>query len=331
MDAWLIKVKPSAATAASSAGAANKPKTPMQKKGKIHAAAAAKKKKVNNAAAKKKAKNSTNLQCPVELLTAHHNGNLDSMLRGLHTNKVKDYCQQCKVPRSGAKYKIISLLISHVERVALMSPSAGAIAYGCDGDSYGKYGEITLEFSSLSFARAHTKFCELDALLKKQTKTKTASSMSSISPSSVAVDAKNRWNTIVAAARGFDFVIYEAITGPQRKRYNGSRGETGIEANDDVGRAVGGALINLCVASAQEHEASMFATTDADDDVHHTIIITEMDIEEGVKFVTSNTKCEPYGFSNYDCNLKEAAEDCKDHFELLSVEHKKKIEDVMAT
>jgi hypothetical protein len=333
MDAWLNKAKPSAgASAASGAGSAKKLKTPIQKKGKIPVAAAAKKKKnaINAATKKKKAKTSTQLLCPVELLTAHHSGKLHSMLNGLNTNAIKDYCQQCKVPRSGAKYKIISLLISHVERVALMSSSGrdvGNTGEDGDGDSngdrHGQYGEITFEFSSLSFARAHTKFCKLDVLLKKQTET--ASSISS----SVVVDAKNRWNTIVAAAKGFDFVIYEAITGPKAKQYNGSYGEDGIEANDHVGKAVCLAFINLYVASTLH--TNTHTDTDTDDGVHHTIIITEMDIEEGVEFITSNTKCEPYGFYNYDCYLKEATEECKDQFERLSVEQKKKIEDVMAT
>jgi hypothetical protein len=333
MDAWLNKAKPSAgASAASGAGSAKKLKTPIQKKGKIPVAAAAKKKKnaINAATKKKKAKTSTQLLCPVELLTAHHSGKLHSMLNGLNTNAIKDYCQQCKVPRSGAKYKIISLLISHVERVALMSSSVREVGnVGEDGDSngdgdrHGQYREITFEFSSLSFARAHTKFCKLDVLLKKQTET--ASSISS----SVVVDAKNRWNTIVAAAKGFDFVIYEAITGPKAKQYNGSYGEDGIEANDHVGKAVCLAFINLFVASTLH--TNTHTDTDTDDGVHHTIIITEMDIEEGVEFITSNTKCEPYGFYNYDCYLKEATEECKDQFERLSVEQKKKIEDVMAT
>mmetsp|Transcript_10472 Transcript_10472/g.10114 ORF Transcript_10472/g.10114 Transcript_10472/m.10114 type:complete len:338 (-) Transcript_10472:54-1067(-) len=334
MDAWLIKVKPSA----SSAGTAKKLKTPSRKKGKIPVAAAAKK-KVINATKKKKAKNSTNLRCPVDLLAAHQSGTLHHLLNGLNTHEVRDYCQQCKVPRSGAKFKIISLLINHVEMVALVSSSVRAVGNVDDdgnGDSNGdgndngngnhdhhsKYRDITLEFSSLSFARAHTKFCKLDALLKKQTKTKTASASSISQSSSVVEDAKSRWNTIVAAAKGFDFVIYKAITGPKQKQYNGSRGETGLEANDDVGRAVCSALINLCLASAQEYNktSSLVPTT-----------ITEMDIEEGVEFITNNTKCEPYGFFNYNCNLKEASEDCKVQFERLSVEHKKKMEDVMAT
>ena len=77
-------------------------------------------------------------------------------------------------------------------------------------------------------------------------------------------------------------------------------------------------------STSQEYEASLFATIDADDDVHYTIIIAEMDIEEVVKFITSNTKYEPHGFLNYNCNLKEAEEDFKDQLELWSVEHEKK-------
>ena len=87
-----------------------------------------------------------------------------------------------------------------------------AFAAGHNGDS--KSGALTLEFAQLSFARAHTKFCKLAAALEKGKG-----------------PAGERWATIVAAARGFDQVIYTAITGPNRKQYNGSRGETGIEVS----------------------------------------------------------------------------------------------------
>jgi len=250
-------------------------------------------KKTKTSPAKKKKTNVKNtLTCPTELITAHQAGKLRFMLDAMNTNEIKALCLQCKVPRSGAKYKIIALLTSHVEKVALVS--------SCGGDQHSKYGVLTLEFSHLTFGKAHTKFCKLDATFKSKM-------------SKEPVDAKERWETMVAAARGFDHVIYEAITGTNRKKYNGSRGEVGIEANADVGGAVCLAFVELCVA----YETLMDGN------------VTKKDIDEGMAFITNNTKCEPYGFYNYNCFLKNATEEYEDQFEVLSEELRNKISEIM--
>jgi hypothetical protein len=46
------------------------------------------------------------------------------------------------------------------------------------------------------------------------------------------------FHTIAGAAIGLDFHTYVAITGPNCKRYNGSRGEDGIEANAEIGASL---------------------------------------------------------------------------------------------
>ena len=227
------------------------------------------------APAKKKAKASQKLalECPAELISAHKNGTIHSMLHAMNTNEIKGYCEHCKVPRSGAKYKILALLLDHVEKASF------ATCHDSGTDS----GALTLEFAQLSFARAHTKFCKLSAALKKGT-------------------ADRRWASIVAAARGFDQVIYTAITGPKRKQYNGSSGETGIEANADVGRAV-------C-------EAFVMAAAGMSDDVLDAAV---SDVIEGP------TKCVPYGFDNYSTYMKEGLAAAKGALDLLPEERKKKI------
>ena len=146
------------------------------------------------------------------------------------------------------------------------------------------------EFSHLSFAKARTKFRKLNETLKKDNDS-----------------IRHRWETITAAAKGFDYVIYTAITGPNCKNYNGSRGEDGIEANEEVGKAV-------C-------EAFVSVAKDMNDEELNTAI---KDI------ISKCTKCEPYGFYNYDCYLKDGVEAAKAEFDLLSKDHQKKIEDSMA-
>ena len=235
-------------------------------------------KKAPPAKKKKKPKPAVSLLCPEELLTAHNNGTLYSLLQSATTNDVKSYCAQCKVPRSGAKYKIVALLTEHVEKAGF--------AATCDESS--EEGALTLEFSQLSFARARTKFNKLAGDLKKS-------------------DGGERWTTIVAAALGFDQVIYNVITGPNCKQYNGSRGEAGIEANEEIGLAVGEALV--CAAGAMEE--------------------TELD-EALEEVISSCTKCEPYGFYNYDCFLKKGAARAAEEFARLPEDRRKKITEAMA-
>lgn len=169
-------------------------------------------------------------------MDAYKSGNLHNLFRSTLTAGIKEMCRECKVPRTGGKFKLIPKLMDHVEKAAFASSDEGA---------------ITLEFASLSFARANTKFCKLEEALKKKT-------------------PRNRWSLIVAAAEGFDQVIYQAITGPDRKQYNGSHGETGIEANSNIGIAVCSAFVNV----AGEMDVSEFENAIAE-------------------VITACTRCEP--------------------------------------
>ncbi|GMI16991.1 hypothetical protein TrLO_g4963 [Triparma laevis f. longispina] len=164
--------------------------------------------------------------------------------------------------------------MDHVEKAAFASSDDGA---------------IKLEFASISFARANTKFCKLEEALKKKT-------------------PRNRWSLIVAAAEGFDQVIYQAITGPNRKQYNGSRGETGIDANLDIGIAVCSAFVSV----AGEMDVSEFENAIAE-------------------VITACTRCEPYGFHNRDCFLGKGVANTQGVFDKLSDQRKEAITSNMAT
>ena len=113
------------------------------------------------------------LECPAELITAFKDGSIYRMLESMNTNQIKLYCALCGVPRSGAKYKIQALLLAHVKKASFAS---------CH-DSNTESGALTLKFAQMSFARAHTKFCNLNTKLKRK-----------------GADARTRWETIVAAA-----------------------------------------------------------------------------------------------------------------------------------
>ena len=289
MDAWLNtgKIAPLAKPLAGLTGRtplpmATKKKTPSTKTSSTKTVGNAKAGK-KPAPAKKKAKARKKvvaLECPAELIAAHKDGTLYEMTGAMNTSQIKEYCELCKVPRSGAKYKILALLRTHVEKASFASC--------CESGT--ELGDLTLEFARLSFARAHTKFCKLSggALSKGP--------------------ADTRWGTIVAAARGFDQVIYTAITGPNRKQYNGSRGETGIEANADVGRAVCEAFV--CAAAG----------------------MSDVELDAAVSdIINGQTKCTPYGFDGYAAYMKEglAAPVAKGAFDLLPEERQKKIEGLL--
>jgi hypothetical protein len=223
-----------------------------------------------------KAQKEVALECPAELITAFKDGTIYRMLEGMNTNQIKLYCELCGVPRSGAKYKIQALLLAHVKKTSFAS---------CH-DSNTESGALTLKFAQMSFARAHTKFCNLNTKLKRK-----------------GADARTRWETIVAAARGVDQVIYTAITGPNRKAYNGSCGEAGIEADTDVGMAVCEAFV--CAAAGMS-DAELDA---AIDDV-----------------LQAETKCTPYGFDPYSEHMKMAIAAAKVSFDLLPEDRQKRIE-----
>jgi hypothetical protein len=70
-------------------------------------------------------------------------------------------------------------------------------------------------------------------------------------------------------------VILKAITGPNAKKYNGSRGEEGIEVHDECGAVLLQLFLDVCVDVGDEK------------------------FEELIAFIENNNKCSPYGFSNY--------------------------------
>mmetsp|Transcript_22981 Transcript_22981/g.45620 ORF Transcript_22981/g.45620 Transcript_22981/m.45620 type:complete len:446 (-) Transcript_22981:204-1541(-) len=228
--------------------------------GKLLAAA---KKKATTAKAKRATDGKDeNWRCSGELLRWVESKTVHQELEKRTTEQLKLVCEENGLPRSGAKYKLKGLLLAHAKAAGFRHEAAGTggVAAG-----------IATQFakSGLTFARALGLFAKL------------------VKGSSKLANFRERVETVQAAAKGMDYQIYCAITGPNAKKYNGSRGEAGLEAHADVAKA----LADVFCACA---EAGGFM--DGGDDGGGGALFAEfMDWVRD----PSSTKCAPFGFDEY--------------------------------
>lgn len=190
-------------------------------------------------------------------------------------------CSENQLPRTGAKYVLKAALIEHAKQAAFRKEGA---------EAGGVASEVAAQFakSSMKFAGARSLF---NKLVKKSEK------IGSVT---------ERVDTVLAAAKGMDFHIYTAITGPQAKKYNGGRGELGLEAHQEVADA----LVGLFCAVAPRLSDSQF--------------------DAFMAFIQDpkSTRCEPYGFDCYDraMNLPTKAKAHPGFFEELSPQQQEALE-----
>jgi len=142
--------------------------------------------------------------CPEELLELYEKNQIHKHLRDLTTDYLKGICTECGIPRTGAKYKLMALIYSHVEE--------GVLRKECDRDG-GTRGRVAKTFAkgALTFKGARALFVKL------------------VKGFGALPDAVERMESVIGAARGMDYHVHAAITGPEAKQYNGSRGETGLD------------------------------------------------------------------------------------------------------
>jgi hypothetical protein len=164
--------------------------------------AAAKKKRVAKQA-KVEAKED-GWHCPEELIELYEKDQIHKQLRDMTTNFLKGICMECGIPRTGAKYKLMSLIYSHVEE--------GVLRKECDRDG-GTRGRVAKTFAkgALTFKGARALFVKL------------------VKEFGELPDAVERMESVIGAARGMDYHVHAAITGADAKQYNGSRGESGLD------------------------------------------------------------------------------------------------------
>ena len=210
--------------------------------------------------------------CPPELVQMYDDGKLEKYLHSCHTQELKGLCIECGIPRTGGKYKLIPLVRKHVETASFRKSSG----IGGPGASPGQDGEEDIaRDTAKQFAKPGLTFAGARSLFVK-----------TIKKSKVALkaDARGRLETVLACAKGFDFHIFQAIMGPNSKQYNGSRGETGLEAHADI-------AVELAVLFLEC--APLF------DDALFQRFMAFIAVEgEGFR-AHGCSRCEPYGFDSY--------------------------------
>jgi len=240
--------------------------------------AATKKKKA--AKEKREAQKEASWYCSPQLMQWETDKSLYRQLDAHNTEQLKQICSENGLPRSGAKYKLRQLLLDHVREAVFRKECEETGPIGSD---------IAKQFAKLStFGSAKTLF---NKLVKSSLKIGSA---------------VERMDTVLACVRGMDYQIFCAITGPNSKQYNGSRGEAGIHMHAAVAKALADTFVATCSKLEDERFDSFLDFFDDD----------------------SSSQCVPYGFDKYS-DLIDLAALAKQHdvcWGSMSQHHKDKLD-----
>ena len=248
----------------------------------IHSCPPTKKRKRNKVSA------DDNFYCTPSLLKWYKDGIIHQVIDSMNTKECQIHCRSNNLKVSGAKYVIRDRLIEHA-RLAKFREENNITTndennLNTNKDNVDKddfiISKIERELASntLSFAKSVKIF---------QKHIKNAKKLN------VEKDGKNcyemRLKMTLAAARGMDYQVYRAITGPKRFFYNGKHDDKGIEALGEVS--------NECDKLYEECKD----------------LLTEESLNEFIAFISDEgcSLCEPYGMSYYVEGLAE------DHIESL--------------
>ena len=135
-------------------------------------------------------------------------------LHALSTNFLKGHCQDNGLRFGGPKYELVQRLSEHAVEGLRRDKWRAASAAAEEGDA--SAAAEALFFSVKSFGAALNLFKKQHAKLGKV-------------PS-----VRQRIQTMAGLSTGFDAALLKAITGPDAKKYNGGRGEIGIDGQQDV-------------------------------------------------------------------------------------------------
>ena len=221
------------------------------------AVAKAAKKLVADKAKAKQAKKEASFRCEQSLIDLYLAKKLGAHLQACTTDALKCICETNGVPKSGAKYALVDRLSEHVETAFL---SGKAKAKAAAGDKSGEYELAMNKFKSFEAAFNHAK-----KLIQKINR-------------DIGVDGpllEESISIMAGVAAGFDRQLLTAITGKNRKRYNGAGGDFGMTATEEVAKGL--------LLFVQGHVDCMSAET----------------LERVIDNIGSHTLCEPYGFQTY--------------------------------
>ena len=194
---------------------------------------------------------------------------LDSM----NTEEVKAYCEENGLKLSGPKYALRDRLIAHCELASFRAENNLPTAPDGHDSDHNEENETISDRVIKDFAT--NKMSWGDARDMYYEYIKEAKTFSS---------PERRVEMTLAATRGMDYHLYKAITGPDCKMYNGSRGEIGLELHYEICAELAG-LYHTC----------------RDDN-----LLSDELLQQLLNFCKkeNSSKCKPYGFDRYDSQIR---------------------------
>ena len=187
----------------------------------------------------KKAKKEKEFYCDPELIKLYNSGLLHDHIRNSITADIAGMCYDNGLPRSGAKYKLVELLLDHVKIGAFKA------AHGSN-DSLG--GRVAAEFAGVK-----VRFAGARSLYRKHIK------------NSLKKSCTERLEITLAATRGMDHHIFVAITGKDCGKYNGKYDDVGETMQDEVGLGLKNLLFS-CAAKFTPDQLQSLLSFIADKD-----------------------------------------------------------------
>ena len=227
----------------------------------------------------KKAPTNDSFEITKDIYDWYKNNTIYQKIDGINTEAAKDFCDWNRLPCSGAKYVLRDRLVEHCKlaefrednnlRVTLHDVTTSiTINDNADDD--------TISTTSIiqDFATNKMTYASACKLYRKHIFDAKSSSTQAA-----------RLKTTIAASRGMDYHLLKAITGKDCKKYNGSRGEEGIELQEEICRDF----------------ADLYDYIKGRGDKRKDELLAEL-----LDFCQKNdsSKCEAYGFYRYDHFIK---------------------------
>jgi hypothetical protein len=249
ISAFFKPLASSSTVAKKQSSATKKPSSATKKRKATGPSAAELKRAKKIVAAGKKAKKEKDFRIGDELLSWAKAGTLYSEINGRTTSQLKGVCQDSGLRYGGAKYKLVERLLEHgkegLRRHTWAAKKEAAEAGDASAEAEALFfaGGPTFGRALQLFRREHKKLMEKT---KKNKKTKKPFVM----------DHRKRFQWMAGMTAGFDAALTKAITGKDRKKYNGSRGEKGIEGQYVVAELWTSLLIDALTLGVEEEGAA---------------------------------------------------------------------------
>ena len=237
---------------------------------------------------KKKAEASANdwFQITKGLYDWYKNNTIHSQIGNKNTEAAKELCEENGLPYSGAKWALRERLIAHCKLAEFREENnlcvtiqdgenMTSITLNDNANADDDDDAISTTGISQDFASKKLTYAAARKLYRKHIKDVKAPH----------IQAAARLKITIAASRGMDNHLLEAITGKDRKKYNGSRGEEGLELQEEI-----------CTEFA-----NLYDYIKGSDDKKGDELLAELLVFCQKE---NSSKCEAYGFQRYDHFIK---------------------------